>query len=638
MSSDKTERLLNLTAALLSTDTGLTAADVRARVHGYPQAEDAFHRAFERDKDDLRELGLPLRAIDIEAAGDDRYRYLIPRDEYELDVVLDNDELAALTLARHAIQGDGFDDRSGLWSLGGLPGEPGVDNPVLSDAPASPHLAELFAAVAGGKSVAFAYGGRRRVVVAPRLLYRGGRWYCNGFDQSRQEDRSFRLDRIDGAVDVVVVAEGDDTSPPEPSRPSGPSPTDEAAVIEVELLVDDEALTPVKAALPMAGVGEAIDGRHLVRTAVVDWPRFRGFLMSYLGHVLVQSPDDRRRDVQTWLRQCREPRPVPEGPWPEPAAAADAPTRRQRTTAADRVRRILAIVPWIAAHPGVSVAETCRRFEINESELSADLSLVWMVGVYPYTPDTLIDVDMENGHLSVTLGDYFRRPMRLTQAQAVPLLLGARLLLSIPGSEPDGALARAEAKLAEALSLQAADRVTIDLDPVDETVLNTVRAAVEDGHQLDVEYYTYGRDTVTQRRVDPWTVFNDSGHFYLNGFCHLAHGARNFRLDRMRGVTPTTSAIEHAAPKVPPSVDLSDGLPMVRVVLTRENRWVADSYAVAAWRALDDGSLDVVLPVAGDAWFERLWLRLGPMTAMDGPAEVLALGPAAADRILAAYA
>ena len=89
-----------------------------------------------------------------------------------------------------------------------------------------------------------------------------------------------------------------------------------------------------------------------------------------------------------------------------------------RTTAADRARRILAIVPWVAERDGPTLTEISERFGVSQSELLADLDVVFMVGTPPYTPDSLIDVVVEDGRVWITLGDYFRRPMRLVPSAA----------------------------------------------------------------------------------------------------------------------------------------------------------------------------------------------------------------------------
>ena len=99
MSRRKTERLLSLVVCLLSSQRYLTATQIRAAVPGYPESFDAFKRMFERDKEELRELGIPLD-MGSNATLDDEVGYRIPRQAYELpDIRLEPDEAAVLAVA-----------------------------------------------------------------------------------------------------------------------------------------------------------------------------------------------------------------------------------------------------------------------------------------------------------------------------------------------------------------------------------------------------------------------------------------------------------------------------------------------------------------------------------------------------------
>src|SRR5436190_14944453 len=121
-SSEKLERLLNLTAALLETSKPLSASEVARRVFGYPEEKGAFRRTFERDKDDLREMGIPIVMTEIEGTDPPEVGYRIPKDQYYLrDPGLEPDELAALHLAASTVRLDGIEGAGGLWKLGGQP-------------------------------------------------------------------------------------------------------------------------------------------------------------------------------------------------------------------------------------------------------------------------------------------------------------------------------------------------------------------------------------------------------------------------------------------------------------------------------------------------------------------------------------
>jgi predicted DNA-binding transcriptional regulator YafY len=202
-SSEKLERLLNLTAALLETPRPLSAMDIARRVYGYPEEKSAFRRAFERDKEDLREMGVPLVMSEISGTDPPEIGYRIPKDQYYLrDPGLEPDELAALHLAASTVRLDGIEGAGGLWKLGGRPATPAPADrgPEVTPIPVDKRLVVLFDAVAERKPVTFTYNDTERTVDPYRLDFQRDHWYVSGFDHVRGEERNFRVDRIEGDV------------------------------------------------------------------------------------------------------------------------------------------------------------------------------------------------------------------------------------------------------------------------------------------------------------------------------------------------------------------------------------------------------------------------------------------------------
>jgi predicted DNA-binding transcriptional regulator YafY len=120
-----------------------------------------------------------------------------------------------------------------------------------------------------------------------------------------------------------------------------------------------------------------------------------------------------------------------------------------RPSVGPRLQRVLALVPYVLAHPYVTVAELAERFEISPLELERELELLPMCGLPPYTADRLIDVAIVDGEVTIRLAEYFERPLRLSPAEGLALLAAGRALLAVPGSDPDGPLGRALDKLSE---------------------------------------------------------------------------------------------------------------------------------------------------------------------------------------------
>jgi len=297
------------------------------------------------------------------------------------------------------------------------------------------------------------------------------------------------------------------------------------------------------------------------------------------------------------------------------------------------------MVPWIAAHDGPRVEEVCERFGITPAQLAADLEVVWLVGLPPYTPDALMDVVQEGDRVWIHYADVFASPQRLTPDQAVALLTAGASVLALPGADVEGALARGVAKLAAVLGVDADQVLDVDLGGAQAEVLEVLRTAVRDHRRVHLDYYSYGRDTRSERDVDPYLVHAEDGSLYVLGHCHLAGGERRFRVDRIAAATLLDDTFD------PPATELTAGVfqpdaddPRVVLRLAPGARWVAEVYPVEAVEDRADGHLTVTVAVAATAWYERLLLSLGPeVEVVDAPAALAGAGRRAAERILDRY-
>jgi len=305
-----------------------------------------------------------------------------------------------------------------------------------------------------------------------------------------------------------------------------------------------------------------------------------------------------------------------------------------RPVAGTEVERILAIVPWIVAHPGASKREIATRFGMTDEQLDNDLALVLMIGVPPYSPGDYLDVDDDGEFVTIRLADQFSRPLRLTPAEGLALLAAGRALLAVPGSDPEGPLATALGKLERALDLP---EVAVAVG--EPTYLEAVRDAAARGERLEIDYWSAGRDELTTRRIDPAVAFFAMGEWYLSAYCHRAEDERMFRVDRIRGLR-TTGEFFDAAPGDEEITDVfhprSDD-PRVTIELAPSAAWVAEAYPAESTTTRPDGTIEVVLAVSEPTWLERLLVRLGPEARVVSPDSARNAGADAARRVLARY-
>jgi proteasome accessory factor C len=305
-----------------------------------------------------------------------------------------------------------------------------------------------------------------------------------------------------------------------------------------------------------------------------------------------------------------------------------------RPVAGAEIQRILALVPWIVAHPGTPKAEIAERFGVSVDTLDEDLDLVLMIGVPPYSPGDYVDVDKDDDGVTIRLADYFERPLRLSPGEGLALLAAGRALLAVPGSDPSGPLATALGKLEQALELP-----DLVVDVSQPSQLAMVRAAAAEHRRIEIDYWSAGRNEFTTRRIDPEVVFFATGEWYVGAYCHFAQDERMFRVDRIRAIRPTDETFAPGAT----GFETGDVFrpraddPRVTLRLLPAAAWVAESYPTESVTERADGRLDVVLAVSEPAWLERLLLRLGNDAEVVAPQERRSVAGETAERVLRRY-
>ena len=316
MSSAKTERLLNLVICLLSTRRPLTKAQIRQAVPQYAEntSAEAFDRMFERDKDELRELGIPLETTSEDALFEDEVGYRVDRDTYALpDVHLAPDELAVLGLASRVWQqaslaGPATRALTKLSALGVPPDERSLIGLEPRVRTAEPAFDALWSAVRDRVPVQFTYRTQSSGEVAMRTVEPWavtswhGRWYLTGFDRDRAAPRVFRLTRVESGV-RRIGRPGEYEVPPDH---------------DARLMVGDQSVERPRRTARLhvrAGSGQTLrrralsvnpshttDGADEVLLEFDDPDAFATELVPYGAAALVVEPDDLRDAVVRNLR------------------------------------------------------------------------------------------------------------------------------------------------------------------------------------------------------------------------------------------------------------------------------------------------------------------------------------------------
>ena len=302
---------------------------------------------------------------------------------------------------------------------------------------------------------------------------------------------------------------------------------------------------------------------------------------------------------------------------------------------AQRLSRILAMLPWIIEHEGAEIDDLIDRFDYrNRADLVKDLHLVFMTGLPGYGPGDLIDVDVFEDEVFVDAADYFSKPLRLTAAQALGLIAAGMTFIGSDQAPP--ALTTAVEKLTTAVVPDAESLVHFDV-PVPES-LSILRDAIEHGRVVRIEYVAVSTNERTVREVEGSSVFFNLGNWYLAGFCRFADAERVFRVDRIATVDVLDASYELQDSKGSSIVRYrpTDSDAHVSFSVRPDSRWVSEYYPVDAVE-LDNGGQRITMSVSDPLVAARLLIGLGDAASdVDGP-EVITEMNALRTRIRARY-
>lgn len=308
MAARKSERILNLTICLLATSRYLTREQVRGMVEGYSDGDQAaFERMFERDKEELRSLGVPIETGPV--GDDDEVGYRIRRTDFELPPVeFTADEAAVMAVAGRAWQEARLatSTASAMKKLRAAGLEPDAERlrtltPVVGAREAS--FEPLWQAVVSRTPMGFGYRSERRRLHPWGITSHRGAWYVVGHDLDRDAPRMFKLARISdlprpiGAPGAYAVPEGTDVR--ELARSLDPTPATHSCVLAIR---GSRAPTLRRRATVADAPADLPDGFATYAVAYADRDDIVAEIAAHGPDVIVWEPADLRGAVRAHLR------------------------------------------------------------------------------------------------------------------------------------------------------------------------------------------------------------------------------------------------------------------------------------------------------------------------------------------------
>ncbi|MGO1182020.1 MAG: helix-turn-helix transcriptional regulator [Micrococcaceae bacterium] len=638
--------------------TGCTKDFLREHVDDYRDiaSESAFERKFSRDKQLLRDVGLPLQSATTVAGQTvytiDQTQLFLPQIDF---TTAEEQALAHVSgLWGHESDQDSvsralsrLQQYPGLLLAGGatLETDDGDDSEGTEQRTVGVHLraqlartdklvSEIAEACRTGRWLGFDYRKVGADTLEPRrvrawsLVAVAAHWYLTGWDANRREQRVFRLDRLDPASVRTLdrapsTSEGRDASPPEDFDPE--ALRDEllgaSAVQHTQLLLRVERADSLRI-LGRVAPGHA-SGWETLNTSFTRRRSFLSALASAGTDVIV--PDDALRAelVQT-LERVRN---LHQSPAPQPQLTSPPKTRNRASDAAV-ITRMIDIITVLNRHPqGLRRHELIERLGTTEALLDHDLQILQFCGLPErYAPGEQFDVIDEGGIVTLRQADELAAPLRLSTPEALAIVAGLRFVADYPGMAPETVRGARSAR-AKILDLLPSTEVEVvhasaEVDPSHAAKLELILDAIRRRRCLDVVYFTLSREELSERRLEPLRVVQIAERTYVQAWCQKAEALRSFRLDRLGDVELSDTVF-------PDRAEAAD-LPPIRLAPDTEGGMEAtlwfsyrlrdhlDDFAPTALAELDDGS------VAGLVRLQHVPIALALVTEHPGEARVLA--------------
>lgn len=288
----------------------------------------------------------------------------------------------------------------------------------------------------------------------------------------------------------------------------------------------------------------------------------------------------------------------------------------------DRISRLLALVPWLAQRPGITVTQTADHFGVSVEMLTKDLWQLVLCGLPGYGPDQLVDIDFwDDDRIWVQDPQTLVVPMRISSEEAIALSIALRRMNQIPGVAEKDTINRLIAKMD---SFTGSVMNVVNLSSADQVAQSElIESALSNDHSLSFDYSS-AKDSQSRRNVVPLRIFSVDDYVYLAAWCEQAEAVRSFRFDRMANVKIVDPVVHGEVDLLTEVTGLTDlkSAPTALIRIDSEIAWVTEETWVRRANdqlgIIEKGQIFITVPYLSKEWLIRWILSMaGAATVME---------------------
>ncbi len=286
-------------------------------------------------------------------------------------------------------------------------------------------------------------------------------------------------------------------------------------------------------------------------------------------------------------------------------------------SALDRTARALDLVPYLLEHQGISIPELAEAFGVSEKQINDDLVLIHMCGLPGYTPLELIDMYYEDGYVTVSDPQSFKKPRSMNKIEMTSLLVSLDLLKSLRTDDVAKEIEALKLKLQENMRFENPFVVVQNVENTE--MVETIERAIAKSTLLRIDYASGTKDKTSVREILPIEIYVANGSTYLNAWCQSSKGDRTFRLDRILNYEMIEGSVVNQNRET--SVQAVDSSPIELLVSKSARNFIEDNRAIIG-HILEGEQLRIELNPIDREWLVRTILGFGGQIEVSKPKEL----------------